>query len=283
MADLVSVHGGHSGEFCGHARDRLRDVVQAYIDAGFRWVCLTEHMAPHRQEFVADDEAPLGVAELAARFRRYFAEARRLQAARADEIEIFVGFETEAWAGYQDAVRDAIEAFSPDLVVGSVHHVGDAPFDYSESAYRRAALRAGGIEALYCAYFDLQFELIEAVRPAVVGHFDLVRIFDPDYAARWRVPAIAERARRNLRRIAELGLIADFNLRALAKGQPEPYLSAPWLREAVALGIAVVPGDDSHGVDSVGLHVRRGIELLAAAGADTAWRKPVAAGAGAQP
>ena len=61
MVDVVSVHGGHSGEFCGHAVDSLSDVVQAYIDAGFRWVCLTERMAPHRRDLIAADEAPLDV------------------------------------------------------------------------------------------------------------------------------------------------------------------------------------------------------------------------------
>lgn len=39
MVELLSARGGHSGEFCGHAFDSLSDVVQAYIDAGFQWVC----------------------------------------------------------------------------------------------------------------------------------------------------------------------------------------------------------------------------------------------------
>ena len=101
-----------------------------------------------------------------------------------------------------------------------------------------------------------------------------MRLFDADYMQRWEVPAIRERALRNLERIAELDLVLDFNLRALAKGQPEPYVSAPWLRRAVELGIALAPGDDSHGVATVGLHVERGIELLQAAGASTDWRRP---------
>ena len=277
MADRVSVHGGHSGEFCGHAENSLAEVVQAYIDAGFRWVCLTEHMAPHRQALVSEDEAPLDVAALGERFRRYFAAARRAQAERAGEIDILVGFETEAFDGYRVPVQAIIDEFAPDMMVGSVHHVGDILFDYSEDHYRRAVARAGGITEFYCAYFDRQFELIEAFRPSVVGHFDLVRIFDPDYPGRWRVPAIRQRALRNLARIAELDLILDFNVRALAKGQAEPYVSAPWLRRAVELGIDLVPGDDSHGVATVGLNIDRGIAALRAAGAPTNWRRPSAA------
>ena len=271
--ELVSVHGGHSGEFCAHAVDSLADVVQAYIDAGFAWVCLTEHMVPPNALAVPEDES-IGLRAIGERFRRYFAEARRLQAERAGEIDIYVGFETEACAGYAEAVQGAIDEFAPDVVVGSVHHVGDILFDYSPANYQAAVARAGGIVEFYCAYFDRQLELVDAFRPQVVGHFDLVRLFDADYMQRWDVPAIRERALRNLERIAELDLVLDFNLRALAKGQPEPYVSAPWLRRAVDLGIALAPGDDSHGVATVGLHVERGIELLQAAGASTDWRRP---------
>lgn len=273
MVDLVSVHGGHSGEFCGHAEDTLADVVQAYIDRGFRWVCLTEHMTPPDSRLIPADET-LDLDALRLRFGRYFAEARRLQAERAEEIDIYVGFETEGCRGYRRTVQAAIDEFSPDMIVGSLHHVANVPFDYSEQEYERAVRHAGGIVELYCAYFDRQLELIDAFRPSVVGHFDLVRVFDGDYQVRWQVAAIRDRVRRNLARIAEENLILDFNVRALAKGQREPYLSAPWLRRAVELGIPLVPGDDSHGVATVGLNVERGIEILKAAGATTDWRRP---------
>ena len=275
MVDLVSVHGGHSGQFCGHASDSLSEVVQAYIDAGFAWVCLTEHMAPPAAAVIPEDEAALSLAQLAMRFRRYFAEARRLQQARAGEIDIYVGFETEGCDGYEQAVRAAIDEFQPDVVVGSVHHVKNILFDYSPQHYAQAVAAAGGIVELYCAYFDRQLELIETFRPAVVGHFDLVRLFDGDYPQRWQVPAIRQRALRNLDRIKALDLTLDFNVRALAKGQPEPYVSAPWLRRAVELGIPLAPGDDSHGVATVGLNIDAGIEALKAAGADCRWRRPL--------
>ena len=272
--DLVSVHGGHSGQFCGHAEDSLAEVVQAYVDAGYSWVCLTEHMPPPSTALIPEDEASLSLDELRARFKRYFGEARRLQAAFADAIDIYVGFETEACSGYVDAVRAAVDEFRPDMIVGSVHHVSDVLFDYSAANYQRAVCAAGGIENFYCAYFDRQLQLVETLRPEVVGHFDLVRVFDPDYAARWAAPAVRQRALRNLDRIAELDLTLDFNVRALAKNQPEPYVSEPWLRRAVELGIQLVPGDDSHGVATVGLNIERGIEMLRAAGADCAWRRP---------
>jgi histidinol-phosphatase (PHP family) len=54
----------------------------------------------------------------------------------------------------------------------------------------------------------------------------------------------------------------------------EPYVSASILGEAQRMGIPVVPGDDAHGVDDVGLNIDEGMAALRAAGFDTAWRVP---------
>jgi histidinol-phosphatase (PHP family) len=41
--------------------------------------------------------------------------------------------------------------------------------------------------------------------------------------------------------------------------------------------IPVVPGDDSHGVATVGLHLDEGMRILKEFGFDTRWRKPTTA------
>ena len=273
---MVSVHGGHSGGFCGHAVDALEQVVERYIELGFEWVCLTEHMPVETADLMAPEEAAEGfdVASLQKRFDRYFAEARRLQALHQDKIDILVGFETDAYSGYQDAVSNLIARHHPDMIVGSVHHVHDLYIDNAPQDYKRAITLSGGVEALYCDYFDKQLELIERFQPAVVGHFDLIRMHDPDYMQRWEIQAVRDRALRNLARIKSLGLILDLNVRSLSKGAAEPYISAPWMDFAISEGIAMSLGDDSHGVDSVGMNLLEGVEVLRARGGSTEWVKP---------
>ncbi len=116
--------------------------------------------------------------------------------------------------------------------------------------------------------------MIKSLCPAVVGHFDLIRIFDPDYRSRLEQAEINSKVRRNLGLIKELGLIMDFNLRALAKGADEPYITTSILKQAREFEIAVVPGDDSHGLSSVGNYMERGIRILQEHGFSTAWQKP---------
>ena len=159
--------------------------------------------------------------------------------------------------------------------MGSLHHVDDIEIDSTEEGYRRAVDRSGSLENLYCRYFDQQLEMVQRLKPAVVGHFDLVRIFDPDYTTRLKSPAVQERVQRNLFAISELGLILDLNLAGFDKAAGEPYPSRDILTSAIGLGIPIVPGDDSHGVQTVGRYFEEGVDLLRELGGILEWQRPV--------
>lgn len=272
----VSIHGGHSGEFCSHASDTLEEIIVAYADKGFHWVGITEHIPPVEDRFLYPEEMKAGFipTTLYQRFEHYITSCRRLQRKYADVIQIYVGFETESYSGSIPHIRDLMYRFDPDYIVGSVHHVEDIGFDYSAESYDQAIDATGGIEALYCRYFDAQLQLISELRPPVIGHFDLIRIFDPDYTTHLKLPKVWERVNRNLEIIRNLNLILDVNARAITKGAKEPYPSHTILKQAVKLDIPLVPGDDSHGVDTVGLHIDEVIELLNEVGADRNWLRP---------
>jgi histidinol-phosphatase (PHP family) len=134
-------------------------------------------------------------------------------------------------------------------------------------------MESGDLEQLYCNYFDAQLTMLGELEPAVVGHFDLVRIFDSNYLHTLQLHSVWARVERNLELIAELDLILDFNLRGFDKTL-EQYPSLPVLKKAIELGIAIVPGDDSHGVSSVGRNYDKGVALLAELGHNCQWREP---------
>jgi len=260
---LVSLHGGHSGEFCSHAHDTLEEMVLAYIEQGFDLVGLTEHMPPVSDQFIYPEEraAGLDVPALRRRFARYMGVARELQKKYASRITIRVGFETEAYRGALDYVRRLVDEYQPDYIVGSVHHLDDIPFDFSLEYYQRAIRAAGSIAALYCRYFDLQLEMLNALQPEVVGHLDLIRIYDPEYRERLEGPEIRDRISRNLERIKELDLTLDYNCRPIER-DGEPYPAGPILLQALKLGITIAPGDDSHSIADVGRGIEEGMMLL---------------------
>jgi len=274
---LVSAHGGHSGQFCSHASDTLEEIIQLYIDKQFSWVGITEHTpAIIEESLYYPDELKSGLTPERAlqRFGNYMQECRRLQKKYKHDIVIFSAMEIETYTGYKQFIPYLIARFKPDYIVGSVHFVNDIGFDYSPSFYNKAVENIGDKDKLYCHYFDQQYEMIKLLKPSVVGHFDLIRIFDDKYKSRLLKPEILQRIKRNLRLIKDLDLIMDLNLRPMYKGKEEPYISRSILRLARELDITVVPGDDSHGLDSVGNFLPEGIEILRNLGFNTNWRQP---------
>jgi len=274
---LVSIHGGHSGQFCNHARDSLETVVKAYVDKGFEWVGITEHMPPASDRFLYPDEKAAGLtaAGLYQRFGKYIETGRELQVRYGDRIQLFIGMETETYTGSDAMVAQVKAAFQPDYLVGSLHHVADHPFDLGPDAYAHAAETLGGLDPLYERYFDQQYAMLQKQQPQVVGHLDIIRMYDPDYRRRVENPAIKAKIARNLALIKKMGAILDFNVSALRKGADEPYVTASILQSALALGIPVVPGDDAHSAADAGVKIEQGIEMLQYSGSRLNWAKPV--------
>ena len=273
----VSVHGGHSGQFCNHATDSLEEIVLKYIELGFPWVGITEHAPAISHALLYPDQRALGLTPefLLERFSRYMTECRRLEEKYKSQIELIPAMEIETYSGYEKFVPYLLKEFSPDYIVGSVHFVDDMGFDYSKEQYNETAKQVGSVDKMYCRYFDIQHEMLERLKPAVVGHFDLIRIFDPEYKKRLQQPEIILRIERNLEMIKKYDLILDFNLRSLRKGADEPYVSASILEKVKEMGIKIVPGDDSHGIDNVGNFMNRGFAILQEYGFSTDWAKPI--------
>jgi histidinol-phosphatase (PHP family) len=146
-ASRISLHGGHSGQYCNHARDLLEDIILRYIDLGFKRVGITEHIPPVNDDFLYPEEKALHLTgdDLYKRFKDYFKTLNNLKTKYSAAIKIYVGMETEAYTGYIPHVKALISTFQPDYIVGSVHHINDIYFDYSKKTMKRPLPRAGPV------------------------------------------------------------------------------------------------------------------------------------------
>lgn len=285
-------HGGHSRDFCDHAHDSLEDLLAAYARQGFAVVALTEHMPPLSNRWRYADEVALGrdAAWMAGRFAAYVQKARQLRSQYAGRMQVLVGMETEWYAHAGPWIAQLRQLYALDMVVGSVHHVNGVCFDSSPESYTQAQAAAGGLVELYQAYFDAQLELLESVQPEVVGHLDLIRIFDPQWQETLMRPEVWTRVRRNLQAVRDLGVVLEANVAAWRKGAPEVYPWTPVVEAARDMGIAIVYSDDAHAVAHVGLgwerldaHLRAlGMEPSVAGpqGSWPVWRAMPATGCG---
>ncbi|KAI1089577.1 histidinol-phosphatase [Rostrohypoxylon terebratum] len=269
----------HSGQFCpGHAKDQLEDIIKHAISLGYTTMGLTEHMPRDSLEDLYPEELDDPETSLAALFPRhdaYLHEAQRLQTLYAPQIHILIGFEGEWLRPSYRALISTLSAHPRvDYFIGSLHHINSIPIDYDATYYARAVASAGGTERdAYARYYDQQHEMLQALRPRVVGHFDLVRLLssDPDRAVRADWPDVWARVARNLAYVASYGGWLECNSSALRKGLPEPYPSREIAEEWLRLGGKFTLSDDSHGIAQVGTNYGRALDYLKSLGVESLW------------
>lgn len=260
---LISYHGGHSGQFCDHAKEgSLREVVKAYVEKGFKAFGITEHQPRNKEKFLYPEEKAKGrtCEDLFKIFAAYVKEARFLQKEFADRADILVGFETEVCD--QDAfelIESLRKEYQTDYVVGSVHHVAGIPIDFDLATYNSAVEKAGSLESLYLQYYDAQYELIQRIKPEIIGHMDLIKLFSPDFVL---TQNILNAIKRNIKSAVQYGCIFEVNSRAFYKNFTEPYPSIAVLKVIKEEGGSITLGDDSHGAEQVGLNYNRAVEAI---------------------
>ncbi|KAJ5731162.1 Histidinol-phosphatase [Penicillium malachiteum] len=260
-------HHSHSGQFCpGHAKDSLEEVIQAAISKKMQVFCLTEHMPRHKEDFYPEEiEAGQTEEWHESNEAAYWEEATRLRAKYASQIQIIIGFECD-WIRPEsrDLIDRSLSRFPFEFFVGSIHHMHTVPIDFDRPMYEQARELAGGTdERLFEDYFDSQLEMLQHLKPLVVGHFDLIRLKSDDMERSFMTwPGVWSRILRNLDFIASYGGMLELNGAALRKGMSEPYPKAEICKEFIARGGRLCLSDDSHGVDQVSLNFHRVLEFL---------------------
>lgn len=263
-----SYHGGHSGEFCGHAKGKLEPVVQRAIEAGFTHYGLSEHCPRYRDQDLYSDEQARGMtpASLLAAFRAYIAEAFTLRERYADRIQVLVGFETERLPpGDWLARMRELRALAPfEYVIGSVHDVDGVWVDYKREVTEQLAEQVGGRARLQARYFDDVADMVRALKPEVVGHIDLVRKFEGESAS--IDPSAWPHLEAALEAVRDAGSALDVNCGASRRGLSPVYPLPAILKRAREMGVGVTLGDDGHGAHDVGVGLDGCMQAIAAAG-----------------
>ncbi len=263
-----SYHGGHSGEFCGHAKGRLRDVVERAVALGFTTYGLSEHCPRFRQQDLYAEESPLTPADLQGLFSAYLVEASALAEEFRDRIELLVGFETEALPpdSWPARMREIATQHAFDFNVGSVHSVNGIYIDYKAEVTTQLAEQLGSWEALSIAYFEQVAELVATLKPSIAGHLDLVRRFRG--GAVQIAPSVWPAVTRALEAVKASGTLLEVNATPARKQFGPVYPAPEILRRAHAMEIPVTLSDDSHGPDVVGGALDECLRAIQLAGFD---------------
>jgi len=261
------MHGGHSSEFSAHGSSTLADILDTAIERGMVSYGVSNHVPTTDARFLYDDELEAGM-DLDARFAQFEAyAAASAEAVRtyAGRLEVLRGFEAEVvpTTTYVADMQRLREQYGFEYIVGSVHFVEELPIDVSQELFDQAVTQLGSLEAFLIRYYEHVAEMVDGLRPEVVGHFDLPRLLsegDPAHGA----PAVRAAAEAALARIAETGALLEVNTAGFRKGMRGAY-PAPWaVQRSVELGISLTFSDDSHHVDHVAADLEKARAYLLA-------------------
>ncbi|KAG5356829.1 putative histidinol-phosphatase [Yarrowia sp. C11] len=283
-------HHSHSGQYVQHAKDTLEECVQAAKDKKFDVFCLTEHMPRCREEdlYPEEIESKTTPEDLAKVFDNYVKHARQLQKDNTSNTEILVGFECESIrAECWDRAVELKKQYGLDLCVGSVHHVNGIPIDFSQGQWCDASDSVSDMiddqttpeHALYKKYYEIQWDMLQKLKPEVVAHFDLIRLYSTiregfgatENYVRENWPDVWEQIVKNIDFIISYGGFIEVSSAPLRKGWDTPYPRPDICKAVIDRGGRLCLSDDSHGVAQVGLNYKKTLEYLEGLGVQDLW------------
>ncbi|MBN1558484.1 MAG: histidinol-phosphatase HisJ family protein [Lentisphaerae bacterium] len=222
---------------CKHARGGIADYVRAAQQNGLAGITFADH-CPAPDGY---DPQHRMVIEQFDGYRRGVLDARE----QAAPFPVGFGIEADYYEGGTDFLRNWLPRRQFDLVIGSVHYIGDWGFD---NPANRTQWKTVDITAAWRRYFELVGRLADTGLYQVVGHLDLPKKF----GFRPADPDLREMAAPALDRIAAAGMAVELNTSGLHKEAREMYPSPLLLAMLRERDIPICFGSDAHAPEEVG-------------------------------
>ncbi|WP_456432267.1 histidinol-phosphatase [Nitratifractor sp.] len=217
---------------CNHAEGSPEAYVETALSQGVDIFGFADH-AP--MDF--DPEYRMGFAQM----EEYERTVRDLAERYKGRIEILLGYEVDYLPGHMD---ERVLHASVDYLIGSVHFLDGWGFDNPEFIGR---YEGADLDEIWRRYFDAVAAMARSKLFDIVGHLDLIKVFN--YRPRTDVRTLAEGA---LDAIAAVDMVLELNAAGWRKPVGEPYPSLDLLRMAHDRGIAITFASDAHKPEQVG-------------------------------
>lgn len=187
----------------------------------------------------------------------------RRMADGSSRVEVLLGIEIDYRPERENEIRELVQSRPFDYVIGSVHHIGDWPFDHPDY---RDGFEGQDIDGVYKAYYRLVEQAAGSGLFDIIGHMDLVKIWGHRPVSKetaFVLPFISL--------LKETGTVVEINTAGLRKPVQEIYPGQAVLELLFQHGIPVTFGSDAHSPQEVG----EGLELAWELACRVGYRKMV--------
>lgn len=169
-------------------------------------------------------------------------------------LGVRVGLEAEYRIDDEGRIKQLLEQYPFDYVIGSVHEMNGWLFDMPDQEtvhYKRDA------DELYRDYFSVITRAASCGLFTTIGHFDLIKIFG--VRPKTDILKLADEA---LTMVAERGLTLEVNTNGRYKPIQEFYPERRLMEEIMRRGIEFTLGSDAHCAEVVGRDLDEASQIL---------------------
>ena len=223
---------------CNHANGSMEEYIQEAIKKGITIYGFSDH-------------APM---EFDYKYRMGF-----------DEMDLYEGWIDNLKEKYNIKILKGYEVdFTPlvdkrvldrevDYFIGSIHFLDNWGFDNPEFI---SMWRSRDIDDVYREYFKLVEKMAESGYFDIVGHLDLIKVFN--FRPKDDIRKIAKNA---INAIADNKMVVEINTAGIRKKVNEIYPSINLLEMLKEYNIDITFGSDAHSPNQVGFYLKEAIEI----------------------
>ncbi len=235
---------------CKHANGAPDLYWQAAAAAGVEAIAFTDH-APDPSGYDANSRMTM------TQYPEYPQQVRDLQDGRTPPVSF--GIEADYYPGSEVFLADWLPRQNFDIILGSVHYLGDWGFDNPDNLH---VWKSVDVKGVWKAYFNQIVAMADLRWMDVIGHFDLPKKF----GHRLRDRDLRELVQPVLDRLMGTPLAIEINTAGWRKDVAEAYPSPLILELMREREIPICFGSDAHEPKHVGYRFDDAVRLAREAG-----------------
>ena len=245
----------HSHTLHSHAKDTVSAMAAAAFAKGLKVFGFSEH-SPRPQDYNYPNDYR---DRLSAEFPIFVTDVLAAKEQYKGRMDVLLGLEMDYIPAEEAFVRESVEAYPYEYVIGSVHFQGLWGFDCAATDWE--SLSETTRREMFIRYYRDQKRMAETGLFHIAGHPDLIKLFCKPSFTSWIQTLDAQNiVRETLAAFKANHMGMEVSSAAIRKGLGEPYPGPVIMQLAKEIDLPLVFGSDSHCVADVAF----GLDDLAA-------------------
>lgn len=178
-----------------------------------------------------------------------------LKIKKESNINLKLGIEIDYISEEKERIKNNVNKYDFDYVIGSVHKVNRWPIDHPDY---KEGYDNWNIKKLYKKYFSIVESMVKSELFDIIGHIDLIKIFNNKISEK----ELNKIINNLLLLIKEKNITVEINSNGYNKPVNEFYPSDFILKKIAKMNIPIIFGSDAHNPSRVGENIENAYNKL---------------------